>query len=107
MRRYNGGDGLDGQEGYFVLCSFWLISAEALCGQVEQAQRHFDDLLTRCSPLGLLAEEITPDGRHLLGNFPQAYSHVGLINALAYLQRAQGNFEQDDQPSLSGPEVNE
>ncbi len=107
VRRYNGGDGLDGQEGYFVLCSCWLISAEALCGQTALARQHLDELLSHCSPLGLLAEEITPDGRHLLGNFPQAYSHVGLINALAYVQQAQGKFEQDDQPSLSGPEVSE
>ena len=66
-----------------------------------------DELLTHCSPLGLLAEEITPDGRHLLGNFPQAYSHVGLINALAYVQQAQGKLEQSDQPSLSGAERTE
>ncbi|GAA4007911.1 glycoside hydrolase family 15 protein [Deinococcus rubellus] len=107
VRRYNGGDGMEGQEGYFILCSFWLISAEALCGQVKLAQQHFDEMLGHCSPLGLLAEEITPDGEHLLGNFPQAYSHVGLINALAYLQQAQGRFEQDDQPLLSGTEVTE
>lgn len=84
------------------MCSCWLISAEALCGQTELTQQRLDELLSHCSPLGLLAEEITPDGRHLLGNFPQAYSHVGLINALAYLRRAQGKFEQDNQPSLSG-----
>lgn len=92
VRRYTTDDGLGGQEGYFLLCSFWLISAEALCGQVELARQHLDELIGHVSPLGLLAEEITPDGQHLLGNFPQAYSHVGLINALAYLQDAQGKL---------------
>jgi GH15 family glucan-1,4-alpha-glucosidase len=100
VRRYTAADGLSGEEGYFILCSFWLISAEALCGQVGRARQHFDELIGYASPLGLLAEEITPDGQHLLGNFPQAYSHVGLINALAYLQDAQGKLEggqtQDD-----------
>ncbi|AWN22769.1 glycoside hydrolase family 15 protein [Deinococcus irradiatisoli] len=102
VRRYQTEDGLSGEEGYFVLCSFWLISAEALCGELDAAKAHLDGLLRRVSPLGLWAEEITPDGEHLIGNLPQAYSHVGLINALAYLQQAQHKFEQDDQPDLNG-----
>ncbi|WP_420593938.1 glycoside hydrolase family 15 protein [Deinococcus sp.] len=107
VRRYDSDDGLNGKEGYFVLCSFWLIGSEALCGQLEAAKSHFEALMTHVSPLGLWAEEITPDGQHLLGNFPQAYSHVGLINALAYLQRAQGKFEPGEQPSLSGTGASE
>lgn len=87
VHRYNGEDGLPGDEGTFTLCSFWLVDALALSGQVEEAHKHFQNLLTYTSPLGLLAEEIDPaddDGMHR-GNFPQAFSHVGIINSALYL----------------------
>ncbi|WP_248910312.1 glycoside hydrolase family 15 protein [Halocatena marina] len=87
VRRYNGEDGLSGDEGTFTLCSFWLVDVLALSGQVREAQEHFENLLEYVSPLGLLAEEIDladDDSMHR-GNFPQAFSHVGVINSTLYL----------------------
>jgi GH15 family glucan-1,4-alpha-glucosidase len=74
-------DGLSGKEGTFVICSFWLVSALAIIGEMQRAR----DLMTRltkvASPLGLYAEEFDVEtGRHL-GNFPQAFSHLALVEA--------------------------
>jgi GH15 family glucan-1,4-alpha-glucosidase len=96
VHRYDGDDGLPGDEGAFVLCSFWLINALALSGRVEEARDRFDRILDYVSPLGLLAEEIDPETGAQLGNFPQAFSHIGLINAALYLGKAEGQ----EQPSL-------
>ncbi|HEX4755628.1 MAG TPA: glycoside hydrolase family 15 protein [Candidatus Dormibacteraeota bacterium] len=74
-------DGLSGEEGTFVICSFWLASCLARAGEVERAQALFDRLAGCANDLGLLAEEIDTQRGELLGNFPQAFSHVGLINA--------------------------
>jgi len=86
--RYEGADGLPGGEGAFVLCSFWLIDCLALSGDVEAAERLFENVLSYASPLGLFAEEIVPDTGELLGNYPQAFSHLGLINSAIYIQAA-------------------
>ena len=89
VRRYDGEDGLPGDEGTFTLCSFWLVDVLALSGRLEEARERFLELLSYASPLGLLAEEIDPageDGLHR-GNYPQAFSHVGLINSALYLGR--------------------
>ncbi len=88
--RYEGEDGLPGKEGGFILCSFWLVDALVLSGRVEEAERTFTNLLGHISPLGLFSEEIDPDTGDLLGNFPQAFSHIGLINSALYLGRAKG-----------------
>lgn len=72
-------DGLSGAEGAFLICSFWLVDALALAGRMEEARRRFAGLLDLRNDLGLLAEEYDPIGRRMLGNFPQAFSHVGLI----------------------------
>lgn len=88
--RYDGEDGLEGEEGAFVLCSFWLVDALTLSGRIEEARELFETLLEYVSPLGLLAEEVDPETGHHLGNFPQAFSHIGLINAALYLGRALG-----------------
>ena len=88
--RYNGEDGLEGEEGAFVLCSFWLVDALTLSGRIEEARELFETLLSYASPLGLLAEEVDPDTGAHLGNFPQAFSHIGLINSALYLGRALG-----------------
>jgi GH15 family glucan-1,4-alpha-glucosidase len=86
-------DGLVGEEGTFVLCSFWLVSSLALAGEVDRAQALFDQLVGYANDLGLLAEEVdTADGA-LLGNFPQAFSHIGLIVAAAHLDAARGRRE--------------
>jgi alpha,alpha-trehalase len=76
-------DGLSGKEGTFLICSFWLVSALAVIGELQQARDLMERLLRVASPLGLYAEEFDADtGRHL-GNFPQAFSHLALIEAAA------------------------
>jgi GH15 family glucan-1,4-alpha-glucosidase len=81
--RYDNVDGVDGltsPEGTFLACSFWLVDNYILQGRYEEARRLFDRLLSRCNDVGLLPEEFDPLTGRMLGNFPQAYSHVGLIN---------------------------
>jgi GH15 family glucan-1,4-alpha-glucosidase len=76
-------DGLSGKEGTFLICSFWLVSALAIVGEMQRARDLMERLLRVASPLGLYAEEYDPEtGRHL-GNFPQAFSHLALIEAAA------------------------
>jgi GH15 family glucan-1,4-alpha-glucosidase len=76
-------DGLSGKEGTFLICSFWLVSALAIVGELQQARDLMERLLRVASPLGLYAEEFDADtGRHL-GNFPQAFSHLALLEAAA------------------------
>ena len=76
-------DGLSGKEGSFLICSFWLVSALAIVGELQRATDLMERLLRIASPLGLYAEEFdTATGRHL-GNFPQAFSHLALIEAAA------------------------
>ncbi|MEX2704697.1 MAG: HEAT repeat domain-containing protein [Candidatus Freyrarchaeum guaymaensis] len=77
-------------EGVFVLCSFWLVYALALSGRISEAEKIFRSVLKYLSPLGLLSEEVDPKTGELLGNYPQAYSHIGLINSTLYLGRAKG-----------------
>jgi GH15 family glucan-1,4-alpha-glucosidase len=87
-------DGLNGVEGSFTICSFWLVSALVEIGELTKARRLCEKLLSLASPLGLYAEEIDPrSGRHL-GNFPQAFSHLALINAVIHVIQA----EQPDAP---------
>jgi GH15 family glucan-1,4-alpha-glucosidase len=83
-------DGLTGEEGTFVICSFWLASALAKAGEVERAQALFDQLTGYANDLGLLAEEIDTASGELLGNFPQAFSHIGLITAAWEIDKARG-----------------
>jgi GH15 family glucan-1,4-alpha-glucosidase len=78
-------DGLSGKEGTFLICSFWLVSALAIIGEYQRARDLMERLLRVASPLGLYAEEFDADtGRHL-GNFPQAFSHLALIEAAAQI----------------------
>jgi GH15 family glucan-1,4-alpha-glucosidase len=74
-------DGLSGKEGTFLICSFWLVSALAVVGDQDRARDLMERLLRIDSPLGLLAEEFDTDTGHHLGNFPQAFSHLALIEA--------------------------
>jgi GH15 family glucan-1,4-alpha-glucosidase len=83
-------DGLTGEEGTFVICSFWLVSALAKAGEIDRAERLFDKLVACANDLGLLAEEIDTANGELLGNFPQAFSHVGLITAAWEIDKARG-----------------
>lgn len=89
VRRYEGGDGLAGEDNPFVLCSFWLVECLALSGRVEEANDIFESVMEYISPLGLFAEEIDPAANEHRGNFPQAFSHVGLINSVLYLNKAE------------------
>jgi alpha,alpha-trehalase len=82
-------DGLSGQEATFTICSFWLVSALVEIGEVARARELCERLLSHASPLGLYAEEIDPrTGRHW-GNFPQAFTHLALINAVMHVIRAE------------------
>ena len=90
VRRYDtadaADDGLSGSEGFFTVCSFWLVEAMARAGQVEEAQLLFEKLLSYGNHLGLFSEEVSSRGE-LLGNFPQALTHLGLISAAYNLDR--------------------
>lgn len=88
VRRYipeQAPDGVPGDEGVFLICSFWLAANYALAGRRREARTMFERLLTLRNDVGLLAEEYDPHARRLLGNFPQAFSHVGLINTACHL----------------------
>jgi GH15 family glucan-1,4-alpha-glucosidase len=92
-------DGLAGAEGTFTICSFWLVSALCEIGEVTRSRRLCEKLLSYASSLGLYGEELDPDtGRHL-GNFPQAFTHLALINAVMHVIRV----EQGDAPERSTP----
>ena len=88
VRRYLRPDGLPGDEGAFVICSFWLVDNLALRGDVEPARELFERLCGYANDVGLLAEQIDSRTGQQLGNFPQAFSHVGLIEAALNLQKA-------------------
>ena len=82
-------DGLSGEEGTFTICSFWLVSALVEIGEVARAKRLCERLLSYASPLHLYAEEIEPRTGRQLGNFPQAFTHLALINAVVHVIRAE------------------
>lgn len=90
VQRYDGDDGLPGGEGAFVLCSCWLIDALSLSGRVDDACDRFKRLMEYVNPLGLIAEEVAAGTETYLGNYPQAFSHIGIINSALYLGYAQG-----------------
>jgi GH15 family glucan-1,4-alpha-glucosidase len=90
----NAGDGLPQGEGAFLACSFWLVDNYILQGRHAEARKLFERLLARCNDVGLLAEEFDPVAGRMLGNFPQAYSHVGLINCALGLSRQTGPAEE-------------
>ena len=88
------GDGLPEGEGAFLACSFWLVDNYVLQGRYAEARELFERLLVRRNDVGLLAEEFDPQSGRMLGNFPQAYSHVGLINCALNLTRQTGPAEE-------------
>jgi GH15 family glucan-1,4-alpha-glucosidase len=87
--RYRSDDGLEGDEGTFVFCTLWMVNALARSGQVERARERFEMVLSAANDLGLLAEEIDPHSGAQLGNFPQAFSHVGVIGAALAIDAAE------------------
>ena len=88
--RYKAEDGLEGTEGTFTMCSFWYVECLARSGDLEQARYVFEKMLGYANHLGLYAEELGPSGEHL-GNFPQAFTHLGLISAAYNLNRLLDN----------------
>jgi GH15 family glucan-1,4-alpha-glucosidase len=91
-------DGLSGAEGTFTICSFWLVSALSEIGEHQRARDLCERLLSYASPLQLYGEELDPlSGRHL-GNFPQAFTHLALINAVMHVIRADQELAAAQQP---------
>ena len=95
--RYRSADGLAGGEGTFTMCTLWLVTALALVGRVDEARSLFEQVLGYANDVGLLSEEIDPDSRELLGNFPQGFSHLALIYAATRLD-PQSSAEKPRQP---------
>jgi GH15 family glucan-1,4-alpha-glucosidase len=87
--RYNTADGLDGSEGTFNMCTFWLVQALTRAGRLEDARLMFEEMLGYANHLRLYAEETGPSGE-ALGNFPQAFTHLSLISSAFDLDRALG-----------------
>jgi len=96
-------DGLPDGEGAFLACSFWLVDNYILQGRYVEARKLFDRLLARCNDVGLLSEEVDLLTGRMLGNFPQAYSHVGLINSALSLTRETGPVEERAEPPEAAP----
>jgi GH15 family glucan-1,4-alpha-glucosidase len=93
-RTEGGVDGLAGEEGTFLLCTFWLAQALAMAGHVERAREVFERAAGYVNDVGLLAEEVDPTTEELLGNFPQAFSHIGLVNAAWAISEAETRAEE-------------
>jgi GH15 family glucan-1,4-alpha-glucosidase len=87
-------DGLPGSEGAFLICSFWLVNALASVGRKEEARHHLDALLALQNDVGLLSEEYDPTEKRMLGNFPQAFSHIGLVTSVLALHGGFQGFEE-------------
>ena len=91
FRYRNADDGLDGDEGCFGICSFWLAENLAKSGRIKEAIQIFETVLEHASPAGLLSEEIDPSSHELLGNYPQGFTHIGLINAALSINEVDKN----------------
>jgi alpha,alpha-trehalase len=98
--RYLAQDGLAGEEGTFLLCTFWLAQAQALAGEVDQARDTFERAVAAVNDVGLLAEEVDAGSSEMIGNFPQAFSHIGLINAAWAIAQAEKRAASSATPSM-------
>jgi GH15 family glucan-1,4-alpha-glucosidase len=108
VMRYDTGevdDGLPPGEGAFLACSFWLVDVYALQGRIADAERLFTRLIGVRNDVGLLSEEYDPRVKRLVGNFPQAFSHMALVNSAYNLTRAEKPVEQRAQPEYTPPEA--
>jgi alpha,alpha-trehalase len=99
--RYRAADGLAGEEGTFAVCTFWLVQCLAELGELQRARRLFEQLTSFANDVELLSEELDATTGELLGNFPQAFTHIGLINAAWAIARAEG----DVSPKVGPPSV--
>jgi GH15 family glucan-1,4-alpha-glucosidase len=101
-------DGFSGEEGTFTICSFWLVSALAEIGELGRARGLCEKLLSHASPLALYAEQIDAASGRQLGNFPQAFTHLALVNAVVHIIRAEQQLELralSGEPELDRPET--
>jgi GH15 family glucan-1,4-alpha-glucosidase len=96
-------DGLRGGEGVFLACSFWLADAYVMCGRRKDAVRLFERLLSLRNDVGLLSEEYDPRYRRLVGNFPQAFSHLALVNTASNLAQSEKPAEQRSERKVEEP----
>ncbi len=94
--RYRAEDGLSGDEGTFVFCTLWLVSALARSGQVDRAKERFETVLGCANDLGLLAEEIDAETGRMIGNYPQAFSHIGVIGAAMSIHLAESGLTSEE-----------
>ena len=94
LYRYRGGDGIAATEGSFLLCTFWLAHALAITGQIERSRHVLQRAASFATPLGLMSEQVDTTTGELLGNYPQAFSHLGLINAAQALADAERRSQQ-------------
>ncbi|MFP2932882.1 glycoside hydrolase family 15 protein [Pyxidicoccus sp. 3LG] len=103
LYRYRMEDGMEGDEGAFLLCTFWLAQVQAMAGELEAAAVTFTRAASFANDVGLLAEQVDPERREVLGNFPQAFSHVGLVNAAWAIAQAREHPGRSAEESQSAP----
>jgi GH15 family glucan-1,4-alpha-glucosidase len=95
-------DGVEGGEGVFIACSFWLVDAYLMLGRRPEAEALFERLLELCNDVGLLSEEYAPVSKRLVGNFPQAFSHLALVNTASNLAHGEKPAEQRAEVKVNG-----
>jgi GH15 family glucan-1,4-alpha-glucosidase len=95
--RYRSPDGLPGKEGVFGICTYWLVQCWAMLGEIDRARALFETITGYANDAGLLSEEIDPATGEALGNFPQAFTHIGLVNAAWAIAQAEERASASDQ----------
>jgi GH15 family glucan-1,4-alpha-glucosidase len=103
--RYRGADGLAGDEGTFAVCTFWLVQCLAELGESARARQVFEQLAGFANDVGLLSEQLDGATGELLGNFPQAFTHIGLVNAAWAIARAEGAASSEIRPPQTTPNM--